>query len=584
MVEVHQSGQKARLAATVRVVLIAAICFCAYTPGCSNIARRGQSPDDEGMYFSENFEEPEYIGDLAAPAGLENLTVEGIGLVEELAGTGSEPPPSNQRDYLIDEIKTHDIGNAAELLASTSNAMVFVKGDIPPAARKGDRFDIIVQSPERTDTTSLEGGFLLSARLKPMLVTSRSVKTGQNLAIAEGRVLVARLFDSRDEAANLLAGVIPGGGVVTQDRQTGLALFEPAKSIQNSTRVARAINSRFTARVSGSPADVARPVTDRYIEILVPDSYRNNIGRYFHLLLNLALDEDANQRVNRLEVLTRQLHDPASSALAAIRLEAIGSEAIGVLNRGLRSEKPAVRFHSAEALAYLGDDSGAAALANFIESNAEYRWHGLAALAALRNQVSEAQLSTLFASESAETRYGAFATLRDSMPGSPFVDGEFVNREFMLHSVSSEGPAMVHFTRSVKPEITLFGPEQRFNERLQFAKRGITIRSIGQERIELIRYNPDAEPTRANCTNNVLDVLRTAAKLGCNYGDLLLLMKDASETGSTDTRLVIHAVPKLDRSYIVDDGSHLAGKAETTGRTASSKSSGETRGLFGKTR
>lgn len=536
------------------------------------------------MYFSEKYEEPEYVSDLAAPTGLEKLEVEGIGLVDELAGTGSEPPPSNQRDYLINEIKTHDIGNAAELLRSTSNAMVFVKGDIPPAARKGDRFDIVLQSPERTDTTSLEGGFLLSARLKPMLVTSRSVKTGHILAVGEGRVLVSRLFDSRDESSNLLTGIIPGGGVVTTDRETGLALFEPAKSIQNSTRISRAINSRFTVRVGGSPADVARPVTDRYIEILVPDSYRNNIGRYFHLLLNIALDEDANSRVNRLEVLTRQLHDPATSAVAAIRLEAIGSEAIGVLKRGLRSEDTAVRFHSAEALAYLGDDSGAATLANLVEAHSEYRWHGLSALAALRNQVSEAQLSTLFSSESAETRYGAFATLRDSMPGSPFVDGELVNREFMLHSVSSDGPAMIHFTKSVKPEITLFGPEQRFNNRLQFAKRGITIRSIGQDRIELIRYNPDAEPARANCSNLVPDVLRTAARLGCNYGDLLLLMKDASETGSIDTRLVIHAVPRLDRSFIADDGSHLTGKRGSQDRTANAVSAGETRGVFGKSR
>ena len=290
--------------------------------GCSHIIKRGQSPDAEAMEFKEGVAEATYIGDVAGPTGLDKLKVEGLALVTGLDGTGSDPFPGAQRDYLFDEIKTHQVKDVNGLLASDDNSMVQVMGFLPAGARKGDRFDLILQCMPKSRTTSLEGGFLMQSRMKPFMTTRRSVQIGHNFALAEGRVLVDRLFDSSDESTNLLTAVVPGGGVVTRDRDTGLQLLENARSIHNTTAMARAINARFTTRVGSAPEGVANPISDRRLEILIPEEYRLNIGRYFHVILNIVFEESADQRINRLEELERQLHDPEMSNIAAIRLEA----------------------------------------------------------------------------------------------------------------------------------------------------------------------------------------------------------------------------------------------------------------------
>ena len=49
------------------------------------------------------------------------------------------------------------------------------------------------------------------------------------------------------------------------------------------------------------------------------------------------------------------MEDPVTAPRAALRLEAIGKAAIGILREGLESTDAEVRFVSAEALAYLGE-------------------------------------------------------------------------------------------------------------------------------------------------------------------------------------------------------------------------------------
>jgi len=55
--------------------------------------------------------------------------------------------------------------------------------------------------------------------------------------------------------------------------------------------------------------------------------------------------------------LADDLLDPARTVVAALRLEALGTASISVLQEGLKSKDALVRFCSAEALAYLGSPS-----------------------------------------------------------------------------------------------------------------------------------------------------------------------------------------------------------------------------------
>ena len=118
-------------------------------PGCSHIIKRGQSPETEAMEFAAEIDEATYIGDIATPTGMGTQKVDGIALVTQLDGTGSEPRPSGQRDYLITEIKTHNIDDINGLLESEDNSIVLVMGMIPQGAEKGDRFDINVKCLDR---------------------------------------------------------------------------------------------------------------------------------------------------------------------------------------------------------------------------------------------------------------------------------------------------------------------------------------------------------------------------------------------------------------------------------------------------
>ena len=58
---------------------------------------------------------------------------------------------------------------------------------------------------------------------------------------------------------------------------------------------------------------------------------------------------------------------------------------------------------------------------------------------------------------SAETRYGAFRARWAMNPRDPLVKGEALGGQFSYHTLNLGGPEMIHVTRSLRPEIVLFG-------------------------------------------------------------------------------------------------------------------------------
>ena len=128
---------------------------------------------------------------------------------------------------------------------------------------------------------------------------------------------------------------------------------------------------------------MATPKDDVNITLEVPLQYRNNINRYLQVVRNVAIGETTPQRADRLKNLERMLHEPTTTALAAIRLEAIGDDATPILQTGLKSPNPEVNFASAEALAYLDVAEAAPALALAAKTERAFRWHALTALSTM---------------------------------------------------------------------------------------------------------------------------------------------------------------------------------------------------------
>src|SRR3954451_4380185 len=126
-------------------------------------------------------------------------------------------------------------------------------------------------------------------------------------------------------------------------------------------------------------------------------------------------------RAQRQEAWGRELLDPKTAGVAALKLEGLGGTAVETLKSGLNSPNAQVRFLAAEALAYLDDASGVDVLADTAAKQREFRSYALAALAALDQAAAHMALRKLMDVADVEVRYGAFDSLRRLDEGDPFL-------------------------------------------------------------------------------------------------------------------------------------------------------------------
>ena len=521
------------------------------TAGCNNFIRRGQSPDDEGelrQFQDKSPAGPKFIAETCGMWGMNYAEIEGIGLVLGLDGTGSPAKPGSYREHLEDELKTHKdkIENPRELFESKNTEMVVVRGYVPPGATKGSHFDVEVHMVPKMDGSSLDDGVLFRTRLRKLVqFNGRQLKEGHVLGLAEGSVLVDSVYGTRQDDGNELHGWILGGGEILKNRPLGLALRTQNYGPKTSTLISRAINARFTKLTDNGREGIAKPKNYKTINLLLPEIYAHNVRRFSTVISNIRYNETAQQRVERLAELERQMADPATCAQAALRLEAIGRDAVPTLKRSLASPDLELRFRAAEAITYCGESDGLPILKEVAEVEPAFRWHAITALAASEDSTSADYLEQLMQSESAETRYGAFRGLRIRNPKHPLVDGTRYP-DFFFHSVPVESSPMVHFSRSKRPEMVVFG-DARVSDDFLYVETGTTIRSAGPGRLKLIHYSKDHGREEVFCSTEVKEVVKALSSHDFTYGRILRIFRKASKDQTLVGRLVINATPGSDR-------------------------------------
>ena len=241
----------------------------------------------------------------------------------------------------------------------------------------------------------------METRLREVAILDQELRSGHVRAMAQGPILLdAYMQDGGDEVA-LVRGRILGGGVATMSRPMGLSLKTEHHSVTMSKLVGNAINRRFDTYRFGKRQGAATPKTDKFIELTVHPRYRDNLIRYLRVIEQIKLRDNPQQQLARLSTLEGELLVPATSALAALKMEAVGDEAVGSLTKGLESPSGEVRFYAAEALAYL-DQSVAAKHLQEAASEPAFRSRALLALGAM-SAVEAHDSLTLFA---ARTKYG----------------------------------------------------------------------------------------------------------------------------------------------------------------------------------
>ena len=521
--------------------LPAALAIAALLAGCAGPAIRSQSPEVAALLGMES--DIRLVSDYAAPWGTHPQRIERAALVTGLANTGSDPPPGAQRAMLMADMQARGVAEPNKLLASPTTSLVWVHAWLPPGVRKGDHFDVMVEVPTDNETTSLAGGWLMETRLAEMAVLGNRVRDGHVLGVAEGPLLVDPVSGGTLDSKSRVRARVPGGGVSLSTRPIGLIINPEHRSVALSKRIGDTINRRFHAVIKGTKRGVATPKTERFIELEVPPVYTHNLARYIRVVRAVAVVEPPAGRHARLELLSRQLADPVTAPMAALKLEAVGRDAVPVLKKGLESSDAEVRFASAEALAYLGESAAAPHLAEAATNIRASRPAALSALQVLDDANGIDALQSLLASPSAETRYGAFRALWKLDPSMPLVRGERLGDSCSLHVLDVAGPALVHCTRSTRPEIVLFGTAHPLASGLR-AEAGSSIVVVVEGRVATISRFVAGDTDRSLEVANTVDaVARAIVEVGGSYPDVVQFLQQASASRCLDSRLAFDALP-----------------------------------------
>ncbi|MEZ6048289.1 MAG: HEAT repeat domain-containing protein [Planctomycetaceae bacterium] len=351
-------------------------------------------------------------------------------------------------------------------------------------------------------------------------------------------------------------GRILGGGRSFKERELKLYLNHDMRSVRNAKRISDEIGTRFYDYDDyGSRESMAHAKTDTEIELKIMPQYEDNHDRYIKVVRQIAFQEKPVSRHVRMTKLKDKLLDPVTAERAAIELEAIGLEAIPTLESGLKSEWLEVRFHSAMALAYIGQPTGLDVLAEAAEKEHAFRIYALAAMTAVDDIEAHLKLRELINKVdivSAETRYGAFRALSTLDKNDPYIRGENMNDQFMLHEVKSEAAPMIHLTTRKQAEVVLFGIGQRFKTPvvLRAGKEVLIKGDAGNDTLTVCNFHlPDQEQQRTVSTK-ISDVIKAAVEMGASYPDIAEMLTQAEQQHNLPGRLAINALPKSGQYYI----------------------------------
>ena len=216
----------------------------------------------------------------------------------------------------------------------------------------------------------------------------------------------------------------------------------------------------------------------------------------------------------------------------------------------------------------------------------KFRAYALAALAALDQPASHLKLRKLMDEPSIEVRYGAFNALRTLDSSDPFLglvrvldapkdeddDDEppdsmalaiatlarrrrsVQDDPFALYVVDSEGPPLVHVSRTRRCEIVVFGRQQKLLTPVVLGTGPISLNAAdNDEKLEISKIVPsrfgDAD-TKITSTLELAEVLRRLANLGAGYPEIVSVLETAQRQKNLAGELVVDAVPIASSSYL----------------------------------
>ncbi len=390
------------------------------------------------------------IGAEASLSGVQPTLVSGIGFVVGLNGTGGLPMPEEyaatiEREMSLNGISlTNDIDgplkgkSPRQLVSDPNTAVVIVQGAVPPGARAGTSFDVVVRA---VNATSLEGGKLWTTELRPgppsVFGGAKTLRIGES----KGPIFLNPFSIPGDEFSSVTrdVGRILDGGIVTEDLLVEILLDNP--SHDRARRIASAINSRFPQR-PGDSEPVARGKDDTRIRITIPRRFHDRPDEFLALVEHLQIDRSYPE-VHARRYAAEMRNQPYLANDLGWCLEALGERAKPFVRELYDFPEAAPRLAALRAGVGLGDPRTAAYLSELATSGPEIlRLDAIRLLSRLdAGPRVDQTLKNLMAENEFTVRVAAYEALVDRAVRS--------QKRRLLAMVEGEtGPGGVHLTRA----------------------------------------------------------------------------------------------------------------------------------------
>jgi len=413
----------------------------------------GEKPKASEPRIPREVQVPEYlrdtVGEIARFSGREGVPVQGYGFVTGLDGTGTKVVPPGIRQQILDMMRRHKVSGAEEVLSSPDNAVVMVVGTMRPGLAKGEVFDLEVHAISTTETTSLEGGFLLECDLA-RVVASRGVEAkSEVLATGRGSIFVSPFATEAKgkETVDPRAGRILAGGRSSRTRHFRLVLLSPSVRIVD--QVVRLVNARFPNTAKGSE-DPSR------VDLAVPAEYQDDNVHFLDLVGGIYLRESPDARDQRVKVLVEAMKGGKDLDRVAICLEAMGAGVVPHLRALATHENEAVRFYVGCAFANLQDAQAVSVLEPIALNDAsEFQESAVEALGRLKSGIGLGVLGRALNAKSSRVRVAAWQAMTRIAPRM-FVAEAFKDK-FRLSVIGTKSEPFVYVSRTLKPQIVIFG-------------------------------------------------------------------------------------------------------------------------------
>ncbi len=541
---------------------LAVAALVALSPSCL------RDREDREPSTPRDVEVPDYlkdtIGAVARFAGREPVAVQGCGFVTGLDGTGTKVVPPGIRQQILDMMRRNKVKHAEEILADPETAVVTVSGWLAPGISKGERFDLAVRSIPGTDTTSLEGGFLLECDLSRVRLARGVESRSEPLALGRGGIFVSP-FGSEGKpkgGGDPRVGRVLAGGKALTSRHFRLALLTP--SVRIADQIVRLVNARFSDTASGT-ADPGR------IDLTVPKGFRKDKTRYLDLVGGIYMRETLGARDRRVRLLLETLEAGEDLDRVALYLEAFGPTLAPRLYGLGEHSSEAVRFHVGRTLAHL-QDARAVHILERIATNdrSQFQEQAVEALGKLRSGIGLGVLGRALNAASARVRVAAWRRM-DRLTPQTFLARTFADK-FTLSVVATRGDPFIYVARTLKPQIAIFGNVPIRPPVLAETSRVTATALENEDTLKLIsrRRSRDVHVEAAFDVKNLIEKLaspfgisETQPKvqgLDLGYSDVVGLLHEMSRKGALAGPIVLQPL-----EYRVPGDRQTARPISTTG-------------------